>query len=99
MNANVQFHLSPALAITGVINYSTPEGHKQFERSIEKLNEELFDCESDNLHLFIDALKECTREMGWDIPGVGIMDIFLDLLDSDSEYINILIRHGELSLE
>ena len=99
MNVPVEFHLSPALAVTGVIDYSTPEGRKYFDKSIEKLNEELFDCETDDLHLFIDSLKERAREMGWDIPGVGITDVFLDPLDPDSEYINILDNHGELTLE
>ena len=48
----VPFHLSPAQSITGIIDYSTPEGRKYFERSIVKLREELFDCE-DDLHLFL----------------------------------------------
>jgi hypothetical protein len=93
----VPFHLSPAQSITGIIDYSTPEGRKYFERSIVKLREELFDCE-DDLHIFLDALKERAQEMGWDIPGVGICDIPLVPLDPDTTYVNILERHGEVTL-
>ena len=98
-NLEANFHLSPALAVSGIIDYSMPEGWKYYEKSIEKLNEELFDCETDDLHLFIDALKERAREMGWDIHGIGITDILLDPLNPDSGFINIFTRHGELTLE
>jgi len=60
---SVPFFLSPAQSITGIIDYSTTEGRKYYERSISKLRDELFDCE-DDLHLFIDALKERAEEMG-----------------------------------
>ena len=94
MASGTPFHLSPAMAITGVIDYGTTEGRKHFERSIAPLSAELFDCESDDLHLFIDALITRAREMGWDIPGVGINDILLDPTDPHSEYKNILRHHG-----
>ena len=99
MASGTPFHLSPAMAITGVIDYGTTEGRKHFERSIAPLSVELFDCESDDLHLFIDALITRAREMGWDIPGVGINDILLDPTDPHSEYKNILRHHGELTLD
>ena len=53
----------------------------------------------DDLHLFLDALKERACEEGWEIPGVGITDIYLDPLDPDSEYVNILTNHGELTIK
>ena len=59
-----EFHLSPAMAITGIINYSTPEGRKHFERSIEKLGDKLFDIETSDLHPFLDALYKRACEMG-----------------------------------
>ena len=95
---SVPFFLSPAQSITGIIDYSTTEGRKYYERSISKLRDELFDCE-DDLHLFIDALKERAEEMGWSIPGVGITDIPLEPLNPDTQYVNILERHGELTLD
>ena len=59
----------------------------------------LFDCEDEDLHFFIDALKERADEMGWNIPGIGITDILLDPLNPESEYVNILTNHGELTME
>ena len=99
MSEQVEFHLSPALSVTGVIDYSTTEGRKYYEKSVEKLNIEPFDCETDDLHLFVDALTERAREMGWDIPGVGITDIFHDPSDPGSEYTNILSSHGTLTIQ
>ena len=99
MSEQVEFHLSPALTVTGVIDYSTTEGRKYYEKSVEKLNIEPFDCETDDLHLFVDALTERAREMGWDIPGVGITDIFHDPSDPGSEYTNILSSHGTLTIQ
>jgi hypothetical protein len=60
---------------------------------------ELYDCESDDLHLFIDALITRAREMEWDILGVGINDILLDSINPYSEYKNILRHYGELTLD
>ena len=99
MSEQVEFHLSPALSVTGVIDYSTTEGRKYYEKSVEQLNIEPFDCESDDLHLFVDALTERAREMGWDIPGVGITDIFHNPNDPESEYTNILSSHGTLTIQ
>ena len=59
----------------------------------------MLDCEGDDLHLFLDALKERACKMGWETLGVGITDIYLDPHDPDSEYINILSNHGELTIE
>ena len=95
----VQFHLCPALAVIVVIDYSTLEGCKYFDRTVENLNDELFDCEDEDLHLFIDALKERADEMGWNIPGIGITDIILDPLNPESECVNILTNNGELTME
>ena len=95
----MNFHLSPALSVTGIIDYSTTEGRKYFDRSVEKLSDKLFDCEDKDLHLFIDALKERADEMGWNIQGVGITDILVDPLNPQSGYINILTNHRELTIE
>ena len=59
----------------------------------------MFDCEGNDLYLFLDALKECACEMGWETPGVGITDIYLDPHNPDSEYINILSNYSELTIE
>ena len=91
--------MSLTLAVTGVIDYSTSEGWKYYEKSIKKLNKELFDYETDDLHLFINALKEHAYEIDWEIYRVGITSILLDSLNIDSRFINILAKHGKLTLE
>ena len=50
--------MSYTLAVSEAINYSISLGYKYYEKSVEKLNEELFDCETNDLHLFIHTLKE-----------------------------------------
>ena len=93
------FYLSPILTVTGIIDNMIPEGYILFDKLIEKLNKELFDYKLDDLYMFIDALKERVLEMGWYIPGVGIIDIFINPIDPNLEYINILTYYGKLTLE
>ena len=49
--------------------------------------------------MFLDALAERAIEIGWENPGVGITDVLLDPTNQNSDYINILTNHGELTLE
>jgi hypothetical protein len=44
------FALTPAVAIQGVIDYSTSEGRKIYSTATAKLDEELYDCTPKELH-------------------------------------------------
>ena len=57
-NNQIEFYLLLVIAFTGVIVYSSLECQNYFQYYISKLNEKLYDCESDNLNLFINTLQE-----------------------------------------
>ena len=69
------FALSPAMALGGLIDYTTDQGQKIFKQSIRKLSEEPFDFNTNNLHLFMDLLRQRADEMGWNEPAIGINEI------------------------
>ena len=93
------FHLAPTFDAEDITNYSTIEERKYFERCTAKLSEDPFDAEETDRMIFTEALIDRSKEIGWDIDGIGITSIYLNPYDSDSEYVNILINHGELTLE
>ena len=66
------FALSPAMALGGLIDYTTDAGQKIFKQSIRKLSEEPFDCNTNDLHLIMDLLKQRADKMGWNEPVLGI---------------------------
>ena len=94
-----QFSLTPGQSFTGVIDYYDPEGRKLWENSIWKLWEEQFTCDSEDIFLFLNTLKECGDNMGWTITTVSIMYIPEDPLDPNSDMTNIITNHSELTLE
>jgi hypothetical protein len=47
MATNVNFSLSPGMATTNVIDYTTTAGQKLWNNATDKLSVELFDCESE----------------------------------------------------
>ena len=75
--APVPFFLAPTFDVGEVIDYSTVEGRKYFERCVAKVMDEGFDVEESDRMVFTSALLERAREVGWDIDGVGITSIFL----------------------
>ena len=99
MNEAASFHLSPALAISGIINYRTKEGRDIFDKSTAPLRDEPFELKEDDLHLLLDSLKVRADEMGWNYPHIGICQILLDSEDIASESTNIIDNYGELTLE
>ena len=52
---SVEFALSPAAAINGILNYKKTAAWKVFERGTTKLQEDLFDCNPGKLYQFLDA--------------------------------------------
>ena len=70
----VRFALTPAQAITGVIDMTTSEGRKIFEHGTRALSKDGFDCEADGLFGFVESLKARASTEGWAATG-GILQI------------------------
>lgn len=93
-----RFSLTPARSIRGIIDYSTSSGRKLYEKATAKLEEDLFDCNAEDLYSFLKALKDRSREFGWDERGVGILSIPNDPIDPN-EFKSLITQHGEISME
>lgn len=95
---NVNFSLTPATAIGGIIDYSTSSGRKMYAAATAKLEEDLFDCVAEDLYSFLKALKDRAREFGWDTHGVGILSIPDDPVNP-TDFKSLIDQHGEIELE
>jgi hypothetical protein len=51
------FALTPAVAVTGVVDFKTREGQKLFQTTMHKLEDEPFDCDAEGLHQFLKSLS------------------------------------------
>ena len=93
----IGFALSPYTAIQGLLDYSTSDGRKYYERATEKLNEDKFNCESDDLRSFLEDFHRRAQEFGW---ATGITNIPQPTLpNAPPTYINLITNYGELSMD
>jgi hypothetical protein len=59
------FAFTPAVAVQGVIDYSTTEGQKLYSSATHKLDEELYDCKRDGLYQFLQSLNNQAQARVW----------------------------------
>jgi hypothetical protein len=59
------FALSPALAVQGVIDYSSRFGGKLYEQATYKLADELYDAKPDGMRQFLTSFKDRARASAW----------------------------------
>ena len=93
-----EFSLTPARSVRGIIDYTRSAGRKIYERATSKLEEDLFDCNSEDLYSFLKALKDRSREFGWDEHGIGVLSIPDDPVNPQ-EFKSLIDYHGEISME
>ena len=91
----ITFSLTPATSIGGIIDYSTARGRKMYSAATSKLEDELFNCNAEDLYSFLKALKDRAREYGWDEPGVGILSIPDNPIEP-TEFKSLIDQHGEI---
>jgi hypothetical protein len=97
--AAINFALSPALAVAGVIDYSSREGRNIFTYATTKLDEELYDCRPEGLYQFLQAIKGRAHEYGWDDEIGGVVHIPEHAADAASETNNLLESYGMISID
>ena len=89
------FALSPELEDSGVIDYKTSSGAKMYNQAVKKLSENQFDCNAAGLKIFMTHLRAKYHIMGWEC----ILLIPTDHTDPHNNLINMVYRHGEITLE
>jgi hypothetical protein len=94
--AQVNFALAPALIYSvSIIDYTTAAGAKVYRSAVEPLATK-FDCQAENLKVFLNELNDRSTVTGW-------YDILLVPPDAQSEDImdvlDLTTSYGQLSLE
>ena len=99
-NETPEFHLNPAGAMVGILDFKQVECRKYYHKATQKLdNEELFDSSPENMHHFLKLLEYRANEYGWDSYVGGILWIPEDSNDPNSELRYLPSEYGRVSLE
>jgi hypothetical protein len=93
----IRFAFTPAVAIIGIIDYSTIEGRKLYGHATSKLDEELYDRKPDGLYQFLQSLNNCAQKYGWNEIR-GILNIPQDPQDINSETNYLINNYGMILL-
>ena len=98
-NGPPEFHLNPAGAMVGILDFKLVECRKYYHKATQKLDsEELFDCSPENMHHFLKLLEYRANEYGWDSYVGGILWIPEDTNDPNSELRYLPSEYGRVSL-
>ena len=69
-----EFHLNPAGAMVGILDFKLVECRKYYHKATQKLDsEELFDCSPENMHHFLKLLEYRANEYRWGSYVGGIL--------------------------
>ena len=67
------FALTPATAVTGVLDYTTRDHAKIYSSGSKGLSEEPYDCTPDGLSDFLVTLGYSARVRSWADPEIGML--------------------------
>jgi hypothetical protein len=90
--------LTPAVAVLGVVDYTTAVGQKIYESATQKVADKLYDCKPDGLYQFLQLVSNCARAFGWDDDIGGILQIPQDPADPNSDTDNLIENYGKNAL-
>ena len=96
-NNKIPFTLNLAAAVDGNIDFDIPLNVKFHKRETTNLEDELYNCVLQDLFKFLEPLNYQTTEFQWS-GKVGIMMILKDVLDANTDYVNLLTSPGEINL-
>ena len=96
----VQFALTPYRAKPGIIDYSTQEGRKFYDKATAALNDDRFDCKADNLRSFLQDVSRRAQEFGWNDYPNGITQIPSDIHNpNNATYTDLIMNYGEVPVD
>ena len=87
--------LTPARDMRGVLDYTLKSHNMFFKEATAKLEEDLFDLNSDTFFAFMNSVQERARKQGWSAPD-GILWV---KPRPNAPKINILESYGSITLE
>jgi hypothetical protein len=98
----VAFSSRPGRANLGIIDLTTRDGVKYFERASKSVFDDgaTYEADDEQMHNFTKGVKERGEEYGWISPGGGILMIPPDPLQPMiGPHVNIVTNYGEKTLE
>jgi hypothetical protein len=93
MAANFSLSLAPGMATNDVIDYTMTAGQKVWEKAVEKLSDEHFNCDSEGLRDFLELIRAHGEVMGWNL---SILSIPVDPLGDAQDFLD---HYGEIDLD
>lgn len=98
-HAQGTFHLNPADAMVGVLDFTKSKSRKFYQNAIKKLDpDELFDCTPGNMYHFLKLLDHRAEEFGWSNEISGILWIPEDINDQNSDLRYIPTEYGRVTI-
>ena len=91
------FALNPEAAVDGIIDFDILSNVKLHRRAETNLEDEVYNCVLQYLFKFLEPLNDQATEFQWS-GKVGIMMILKDVLDTNTDYVNLLTSPGEINL-
>ena len=100
-NVQVTFHLNPAGAMNGILDYSDREVKRHYRSATRSVlpSDELFDCEAENMLSFLEAINTHAKEYKWDDEIGGVLHIPEDHTDPNSDTAYLPQAYGRINLE
>ena len=99
-DAQGTFHLNPADAMVGVLDFTKSKSRKFYQNAIKKLDpDELFDCTPGNMYHFLKLLDHRAEEFGWSNEISGILWIPEDINDQNSDLRYIPTEYGRVTVK
>jgi hypothetical protein len=94
-NATDEFALAPAQLDNGILNYSTKEGKRQYEKAVQYLGVK-YDVSAADMRDFLEAAKEHGETQGWN---TSVFAIPKDINNPQGECLHLIDSYGEISKE
>ena len=91
------FALTPAQNVSEVLDFDDKAHRGIYEKAIEKLKVDPFDCEQTQLVDFMSSLAKKAHDFGWVDRVMKIPTTLPE--DEDTTYLNILTNHAQISFE
>ena len=92
------FALTPAIAVTGVVDFLSSERRTLFQTATHKLEEDLFDCDADGLYQFLKSLSARAEEFVWTEDN-GFLLIPKDANDQTSDTESLIDNFNTIPIE
>jgi hypothetical protein len=92
------FALTPAQNVNEVLDFDDKAHRAIYEKAVEKLKVDPFDCEQTQLVDFMSALAKKAHDFGW-VDRVMKIPLTLPEVEGETEYVNILTQHAQISFD